>query len=150
MMESEIPDEDKEPMREELLCRFNPAKAQTFEQRLTPRKYQLNKENCRKLEIMNAILEEFIRANPVENLTDLNSLHYAAAVTLAGERKPLPPRTNPHVPDHALKEQIERIRKWIGRITAFKDEKEKEKEKGKKKEDSPLNSRNISKAQPLK
>ena len=36
---------------------------------------------------MNAVLKELVRESPVENLTDLNSLHYAAAITLAGEKK---------------------------------------------------------------
>ena len=84
---------------------------------MTPRKIRLNKENQTTLDLMNEILEEDIFL--IENLTDLNCLHHAAAVTIAGEKEPKSTHS-PREPDQNLKKQIEQTRKWIGRLTAKK------------------------------
>ena len=107
--------EEKDIMKNELLIRYNFIKSNTFEIRETPRKFRINKANLLKLDLMNEIITE--HNFQIDNLTDLNSLHYAAALTLTGDREPKPPHSI-HEPDQNLNNQIENIRKWIGRITA--------------------------------
>jgi hypothetical protein len=68
----------------------------------------------------------FITENHITNLTDLNALHYAAAVTLAGVKektKKKDPTTPNRDPDIIIKNKIDSIRKWIGRLTSIKNNK---------------------------
>ena len=52
------------------------------------------------------------------NITELNALHYSAAVILTGTQKTCDnnPKDRPD-PDEIIKKKIEQVRKWIGRLT---------------------------------
>ena len=70
---------------------------------------------------MNRVLAKFIYKYPINDITELNALYYAAAVVLAGVKDPKPIKTkHPFEPDKFIDKEIKRIRRWIGRITEIK------------------------------
>ena len=73
------------------------------------------------MEAMNKINILDIVDYHVNNITELNALHYAAAVTLAGVQEQNSAKPN-HLFEHDrfIDEKIIKIRKWLGRITAVK------------------------------
>ena len=78
----------------------------------------MSNKNKERLRDMNMILTEFLTSSPKLSITELNTLHYSAAVVLAGAvRKPTQLRSRKD-PDSWIKEQIEKVRKWIGKLTA--------------------------------
>ena len=76
-----------------------------------PKKFKLTKENLTKLEIMNEILTIFVAEFLIKNLTDLNSLHYAAAITLEGTKETSSKIPRKQDPNKNLTQQIEKLRK---------------------------------------
>ena len=53
------------------------------------------------------------------SIDELNALHYTVAITLAGEQPPKNSDTQKERPDPDahIKTKIEKVRKWIGRLT---------------------------------
>ena len=68
---------------------------------------------------MNASLTVFVEDKVDISITNLNTIHYIAAIYLAGTVTP-PTQTerNTFDPDEAIKNKITKVRKWIGKLTA--------------------------------
>ena len=86
-----------------------------IEVRKRPKKFKLNKENKKRLEEMNEILTVFISLNEIKNISDLDSLMYAAAITLSGETQQHKFLTKPS-PNLHINLKIKNIRRKIGRL----------------------------------
>lgn len=71
-------------MKAHLIVMFDKHKCMELSERVKPKKYRMNKENEEKIEDINNILTEFLNSNPNLTITELNTLHYTAAVVLAG------------------------------------------------------------------
>ena len=83
----------------------------------------MHPDNRKRIANMNKILTIGIEKShlKIANLTELNALHYAAATTLAGVRVINNTPSNPNYnPDKYIDESINKVRKWIGRLTAAK------------------------------
>ena len=106
-------------MKERLIVEYAYIKTLKLEERTTPKKYTMTSENREKLECMNEVLTELIDTITIKNMTELNALHFATAFTLAGAReiKPSKPKTELD-PNKFIHENISKMRKWIGRLTA--------------------------------
>ena len=116
-------DEEMIKMQEELIVRFEHAKMNNFDDRKIAQKFIMHKDNRKRMENMNNILTISIKKSTIRinDLTELNALHYAAAMTLAGvkETKTLTPK-HKHRTDEIGDEEINKVRKWIGKLTAAK------------------------------
>ena len=79
----------------------------------------MTSENRKRIKCMNLVLTDLIKTINIRNITELNVLHYVAAITLTGAREPKnsKPKTD-YDPDKFVKENISRIRKWTGRLTS--------------------------------
>ena len=89
-------------------------------EREKPKKFSLTKENRKKLEAMNEALKLILNLEEEMTLTDLNTLHYAGAVSIAGTIIPGSDEIKPPFdPDAKIKKKIESIRKTIGKLTAI-------------------------------
>ena len=102
-------------MENELIVRFNYIKNISLAERDRPKKYIMNKDNRNRMELMNKVLTKFTNYHPIQNITELNALHYAAAVTLTGVKEPSSTNTK-HTfdPDRFIDEDIKKMRRWIG------------------------------------
>ena len=108
-------------MEGELIVRLNYIKNIKFEERDSLKKYIMHRNNCKRMVVISSVLAKFIYKYPIYNITELNTLHYAAAVTLDGVKDPKSTKLkHPFEPGRLLNEKIKRIRKWIGRIIAIK------------------------------
>ena len=103
-------------MREELVVRMSQTQNLKHEDRELPKKFKLTKENRKKLEIMNAVLTQYVEDFKVDNATNLNCLHYAAAITLAGAKESKPSKKPNRDPDKAINDQIENKRNESGLV----------------------------------
>ena len=105
---------------EEVIVMFETYQLLPLTERKKPKTFPLTKENRDKLEAMNGALELFLDRGKEITLTDLNTLHYAAAVSLAGTELTGSVTTETKVdPDAKMKKSIESIRKTIGRLIAI-------------------------------
>ena len=97
-------------------------KNEGLEDRVRPKTFPMTKENRDKLKSMNKILTVIIKEENDIGIDELNSLHYTAAVILAGAHEPTddePTQERPD-PDGIIKMKIEKVRKWIGKLTMAK------------------------------
>jgi len=68
------------------------------------------------------ITTAFLSTQQNINITDLNTLHYTAAVTLARTKQKQPLTTkNNQDPNEADQKKINKIRRWIRKLTAIKN-----------------------------
>lgn len=83
----------------------------------------MHNENRKIIENVNKIITIGIDRShlKVANMTELNAFHYAATTTLAGVRviKTTPSDSN-YNPDKYIDESIDKVIKWIGRMTSAK------------------------------
>ena len=56
-------------MKEELIARFAYIKDEDFEERDTPKRYILHRENIHKLSVMNAVLTSLVARTPTWNIS---------------------------------------------------------------------------------
>ena len=84
--EAELEEERK--MKDDLIVTFTRVKNEEMNKRMRPNKFIIHKENRDKLERMNKILTKFVEEENNMDITNLNALHYSAAVTLTGTQKP--------------------------------------------------------------
>ena len=124
--------EFKMNLRNRLMVVYEETKMKAISERKRLRKYKLTEENKEKLETMNEILTDFIKEKEL-SISDLNSLHFSVAVILAGEIKPGTKKPERVDSFENLRKKINKLRKVIGKITAYIQDKENEK-KIKKKE----------------
>jgi len=76
--------EDEMKMKDELIAMYYKTKNEEMDKRVKPNKYAMHHENKEKMKSMNKVLTTFIREEMIIDITDLNALHYSAAVILAG------------------------------------------------------------------
>ena len=109
-------------MKDELIVMYNMVKSEGLEGRIRPKKFAMNKENRDKLKSMNKILTTLVNEERYIGINELNSLHYTAAVVLAGEQNPFDKTQHKEKPDPDIhiNKNIEKVRKWIGRMTMAK------------------------------
>ena len=115
--------EELTEMQEELIVRFEQAKMNNFEDRNIAKRFVMHKDNRERVENMNKILTAGLETSHIKvtNLLELNALHHAAAITLAGAKEiKTAPKPN-HNPNEIIDEEINKVRKWIGRLTATAD-----------------------------
>ena len=106
-------------MKAMLLVKFEYIKTKNLEERAIPKKFVMTSENRRKIKCMNTVLTD-LTETITKDITELNALHYAAAVTLAGVKEPKSSKPKSDFdPDKFVKESISKTRKWIGRLTAI-------------------------------
>jgi hypothetical protein len=115
-------DTDELKMKDDLTVMYAKVKNEELDQRVRPKKFPMTKENRYKLKSMNKVLTVFIGGENVMGIDELNSLHYTAAVILAGLPKPCDntPKKEKLDPDEIIKAKIEKVRKVIGRLTMAK------------------------------
>ena len=105
------------PMYDALVTTFTAYRDLPFDERNTPKKVRYSKDIEEKVKEMNECITIFLLQNQSLTLSDLNTLHYAAALTIAGAPECRQLRTDKAKED-PLVERIENKRKWIGRLTA--------------------------------
>ena len=114
-------DEELSNMLEELNVGFEHVKMISFEKRIIPNKFDMHKDNRTRMENMNKIITYGLDTSNIKvtNLWELNALHYAVALTLAGA-KDIKTSTTKSKYNHneIIDDEINKVRKWIGRITA--------------------------------
>ena len=110
--------EEMAKMEEEFLTRLKYTIETNMEDRRRPKKYKMTKKNKTRLGIMNNVIDKYSRDVPIADITHLNAVHYAAAITLTGEMPSRSKEKIPHDPDKYIEENIEKTRKWVGRLTA--------------------------------
>ena len=108
-------------METEFITRLNHIMSIEPEERSRPKKFVMSKKNRKRLEMMNNIIEKHIDVAPATDITHLNAIHYAAAITLAGEEEEKVPGKSRPNPDRFIDENIEKTRKSIGKLTAAKN-----------------------------
>ena len=111
--------EEESKMKDELTVLFTKVKNEERDERIRPNTFPMHNENRDKLKSMNKILTSFIKEEVDIGIDELNSLHYSAAVILSGKQKSYNknPRKEKPDPDRMIHLQIEKVRKWIGRLT---------------------------------
>ena len=82
--DTEEPTIEMKEMLDTLTVTYHRTKLTKMETRERPKRYIMDKANKERLKDMNIILTRFIRVNENLNISELNALHYAAAVTLSG------------------------------------------------------------------
>ena len=115
------PEEDEEvnvDMMFNLINLVEQYKYKEMNERLKPRKFTMTAENREKLKDMNHVLTIYLKTKEPVTITELNTIHYAAAVALAGTVNNQPKVKNLNDPDEIIKKKIKRVRKWIGKLTA--------------------------------
>ena len=108
-------------METEFIARLNHITNIKLEERSRPKKVFMSKKNRLRLEMMNNIINKHTEVLPTTDITQLNAIHYAAAVTLAGGKEEKTPEGNIPNSERFIDETIEKTRKWIGRLTAAKN-----------------------------
>ena len=109
-------------MKDDVIVMFAKVKNEKLEDRVRPKTFPMTKENRDKLKSMNKILTVIIKEENDIGIDELNSLHYTTAVILAGTHEPTedePTKERPD-PDGIIKMKIEKVRKWIGKLTMAK------------------------------
>ena len=74
-----------------LIIMYETFKYTKLNERMRPKKFHLTKKNKIKINKMNTTLTDFLHTQTNLSITDLNTLHYTAAVILARTIKPQPP-----------------------------------------------------------
>ena len=75
-----------------------------------------------RLDIMNEVIEKHLKEFQIKNITHLNGIHYTATITLIGGKEKKEPREKKaHNSQQYIRLKINKIRKWIGRLTAAKE-----------------------------
>ena len=102
---------------EEVLVMYRKYQMIPITEREKTNNFQLTTENRKKLKAMNEALQLILDLGEEISLTDLNTLHYAAAISIAGititgSEKP----KTEFDPDAKIKKNIEDIRKTIGKL----------------------------------
>ena len=91
-----------------------------MDQRPRPKRYIMSKENKERLKDMNDVLTVFLRSRNDITITELNAIHYSAAVILAGTAiNHTTTKRTKRDPDEIIKKKIIKVRKWIGKLTAI-------------------------------